>query len=31
MTDIGGKVPGSLPTDAKRSTRRASIVPPTKI
>ena len=31
MTDVGGKVPGSLPTDAARSTRKASCVPPIKI
>jgi N-methylhydantoinase B len=31
MTDVGGKVPGSLPTDAKMIYEEGIIVPPTKI
>ncbi|MEM9104419.1 MAG: hydantoinase B/oxoprolinase family protein [Pseudomonadota bacterium] len=31
MTDVGGKVPGSLPTDAKMIFEEGMIVPPTKI
>lgn len=31
MTDVGGKVPGSLPTDAKMIYEEGLIVPPTKI
>lgn len=31
MTDVGGKVPGSLPTDAKMIYEEGMIVPPTKI
>ena len=31
MTDVGGKVPGSLPTDAKMIYEEGVIVPPTKI
>jgi N-methylhydantoinase B len=31
MTDVGGKVPGSLPTDAKMIFEEGLIVPPTKI
>ena len=31
MTDIGGKVPGSLPTDARQIYEEGIIVPPTKI
>ncbi|RVT85391.1 hydantoinase B/oxoprolinase family protein [Rhodobacteraceae bacterium CCMM004] len=31
MTDVGGKVPGSLPTDAKMIYEEGTIVPPTKI
>jgi N-methylhydantoinase B len=31
MTDVGGKVPGSLPTDAKMIYEEGCIVPPTKI
>jgi N-methylhydantoinase B len=30
MTDVGGKVPGSLPTDARPSTRRASSSRPSR-
>ncbi|MEM9387933.1 MAG: hydantoinase B/oxoprolinase family protein [Pseudomonadota bacterium] len=31
MTDIGGKVPGSLPTDARQIYEEGIVVPPTKI
>ncbi|MEP2732543.1 MAG: hydantoinase B/oxoprolinase family protein [Ascidiaceihabitans sp.] len=31
MTDVGGKVPGSLPTDAKMIYEEGIIIPPTKI
>ncbi len=31
MTDVGGKVPGSLPTDAKMIYEEGTIVPPVKI
>ena len=31
MTDVGGKVPGSLPTDAKMIYEEGLILPPTKI
>ncbi len=31
MTDVGGKVPGSLPTDAKMIYEEGTIIPPTKI
>ena len=31
MTDVGGKVPGSLPTDAKMIYEEGLIIPPTKI
>ncbi|MEM9048844.1 MAG: hydantoinase B/oxoprolinase family protein [Pseudomonadota bacterium] len=31
MTDVGGKVPGSLPTDAKMIYEEGLIVPPTKV
>lgn len=31
MTDVGGKVPGSLPTDAKMIYEEGMIIPPTKI
>ena len=31
MTDVGGKVPGSLPTDAKMIYEEGMIVPPSKI
>ena len=31
MTDIGGKVPGSLPTDARQIFEEGIVVPPTKI
>ncbi len=31
MTDIGGKVPGSLPTDAKQIFEEGIMLPPTKI
>lgn len=31
MTDVGGKVPGSLPTDAKMIYEEGVIIPPTKI
>ncbi len=31
MTDVGGKVPGSLPTDAKMIFEEGIIIPPTKI
>jgi N-methylhydantoinase B len=31
MTDVGGKVPGSLPTDAKMIWEEGIVVPPTKI
>ena len=31
MTDVGGKVPGSLPTDAKMICEEGLILPPTKI
>jgi N-methylhydantoinase B len=31
MTDVGGKVPGSLPTDAKMIFEEGLIIPPTKI
>jgi N-methylhydantoinase B len=31
MTDNGGKVPGSLPTDAKMIFEEGMIIPPTKI
>ena len=31
MTDIGGKVPGSLPTDARQIFEEGIVIPPTKI
>ena len=31
MTDVGGKVPGSLPTDARQIYEEGILVPPTKI
>ena len=31
MTDVGGKVPGSLPTDARQIFEEGIVVPPTKI
>ncbi|MHB1104371.1 MAG: hydantoinase B/oxoprolinase family protein [Devosia sp.] len=31
MTDVGGKVPGSLPTDAKMIYEEGMVIPPTKI
>lgn len=31
MTDVGGKVPGSLPTDAKMIYEEGTIIPPTKL
>ena len=31
MTDIGGKVPGSLPTDARQIYEEGIVIPPTKI
>ena len=31
MTDVGGKVPGSLPTDAKMIYEEGTIIPPVKI
>ena len=31
MTDIGGKVPGSLPTDATTIFEEGVVVPPVKI
>ena len=31
MTDVGGKVPGSLPTDAKMIYEEGIIIPPVKI